>query len=78
LLEEIERQLHREPQQYMRGSLSKLQHTRNEQIESISSLYNKMKSLAPQIEEFSGIKLASPSEEIETLLALADENHARD
>jgi hypothetical protein len=36
-----------------------------------------MKSLAPQIEEFSGKKLLLPSEEIETLLALADENHAR-
>jgi hypothetical protein len=77
LIEEIERQLHREPQQYMRGSLSKLQPTRAEQIEAIRSLCRTMKSLAPQIEEFSGKNLLLPSEEIETLLALADEDHAR-
>jgi hypothetical protein len=78
LVEEIERQLHREPQQYIRGSLSKLQFTRKEQIESIRSLCSTMKSLAPQIEDFSGKTLALPSEEIETLLALAEEDHARD
>jgi hypothetical protein len=77
LIEEIQRQLHREPQQYMRGSLSKLQPTRAEQIESIRSLCSTMKSLAPQIEEFSGKNLLLPSQEIETLLALADEEHAR-
>ena len=78
LVEEIERQLHREPQQYIRGSLSKLQFTRKEQIESIRSLCSTMKSLAPQIEDFSGKTLALPSEEIDTLLALADQDHARD
>lgn len=72
LIEEIERQLHREPQQYLRGSLSKLQPTRKEQIESIRSLCSKMKSMTPQIEHFSGEILTLPSEEIETLLALAD------
>jgi hypothetical protein len=36
-----------------------------------------MKSLAPQIEQFSGTILSVPSEEIETLLALADEENAR-
>jgi hypothetical protein len=35
-----------------------------------------MKSLAPQIADFSGKTLALPSEEIETLLALADEDNA--
>jgi hypothetical protein len=77
LVEEIERQLHREPQQYLRGSASKLQPTRKEQIESIRFLCSKMKTLAPQIEDFSGKPLSLPSEEIETLLALADEDHAR-
>lgn len=77
LIEEIERQLHREPQQYIRGSLTTLQPTRVEQRESIHSLCRTMKSLAPQIEEFSGKNLLLPSEEIETLLALADEEHAR-
>jgi predicted nucleotidyltransferase len=76
LIEEIERQLHREPQQYRRGSLSILQHTRKEQIETVRSLCSKMKSLAPQIEQFSGIMLALPVEEIETLLSLAEEDHA--
>jgi hypothetical protein len=78
LIEEIERQLERTPQQYMRGSLSKLQPTRKEQIESIRSLCSKMKSLTPQIEQFSEIILSVPSEEIETLLALADEEDASD
>lgn len=77
LVEEIERQLHREPRQYLRGSLSTLQPTPKEQIESIRSLCSKMKTLAPQIEDFSGKPLVLPSEEIETLIALADEDHAR-
>lgn len=76
LVEEIERQLHRKPRQYIRGSLSTLQPTREEQIESLRSLCSKMKSLAPQIADFSGKTLALPSEEIETLLALADEDDA--
>jgi hypothetical protein len=77
LIEEIERQLHREPQQYRRGSLSKLQPTRKQQIESIRSLCSTMKSLTPQIEEFSGKMPALPSKEIETLLAFADGEYAR-
>jgi hypothetical protein len=78
LIEEVERQLHREPQQYKRGSLSTLQPTRNAQIESLRALYGKMESLAPQIEHFSGAVLARPAQEIETLLSLAEEDHARD
>jgi hypothetical protein len=76
LIEEIERQLHRQPQQYMRGSLSRLQITHDQQIETIRSLCNQMKSLAPKIMDFSGAILALPSEEIEGLLVLADEDHA--
>jgi predicted nucleotidyltransferase len=76
IVQEIERQLHGEPRQYARGSLSKLQPTREKQIESIRSLCIRMQALARQIEGFCGIRLALPLEEIETLLALVDEAHA--
>jgi predicted nucleotidyltransferase len=78
LAEEIERQLRGEPAEYIRGSLSQLQPTREKQIESVRSLCRTMQALTPQIEQFSGMTLASPWKEIETLLALANEEYARD
>lgn len=78
LVEEIQRQLRGEPSEYIRGSLTQLQHTRETQIESIHSLCRTMQALTPQMEQFSGVNLAPPQKEIETLLALADEEHARD
>lgn len=77
LIQEIERQLHGEPRKYTRGSLSRLQPTPEKQIESIRSLCGKMQALAPQIERFSGTRPVVPIREIETLLALADEEYAR-
>lgn len=77
-VEEIERQLRGEPSEYIRGSLTRLQPTREKQIESIRSLCRTMQALTPQIEQFSGVSLAPPQKEIETLLVLADEEHARD
>ena len=78
LVKEIQRQLHGEPSEYIRDSRTQLQPTREKQIESIRSLCRTMQVLTPQIEQFSGTTLALPLEEIETLLVLADEEHARD
>jgi predicted nucleotidyltransferase len=77
LIQEIERQLHGEPRKYIRGSLSQLQPTPEKQLESIRSLSRKMQTLASEIEHFSGTNPALPIKEIETLLALADEDYAR-
>lgn len=77
LIQEIERQLHGEPRKYSRGSLSQLQPTPEKQIELIRSLCRKMQALASEIEHFSGTNPALPIAEIETLLALADEEYAR-
>ena len=73
---DLERRLRREPWKYTRGSLSELQPTREKQIESIRSLCQKMQALAPQAEDFSGTALALPLEEIERLIAFADEEYA--
>ncbi|HET6822031.1 MAG TPA: nucleotidyltransferase domain-containing protein [Anaerolineales bacterium] len=78
LVEEIGRQLRREPSEYIRGSLTRLEPTPEKQIESIRSLCRTMQELTPQIEQFSGVTLAPPRKEIETLLVLASEEHARD
>ena len=73
LIEEIERQLHREPQHYMRGSLSKLQTTREKQIEALRELLLKMQKLHPALQDFTGSELAVPVTEIDFLLSLANE-----
>lgn len=78
LVEQIQRQLRGEPLEYMRGSLTQLQPTREKQIESIRSLCKTMQELTPQIEQFSRVTLAPPQKEIETLLVLASEEYARD
>lgn len=78
LVKEIERQLRGEPKEYIRGSLTRLQPTREKQLESIRSLCKTVQALTPQIEQFCGTTLVPPWKEIETLLALADEEYARD
>jgi hypothetical protein len=78
MVREIERHIRREPWNYVRGSLSRLQSTPEKQVESIRSLCQKMQTLAPQVEHFTGIVPALPMEEIEALLALADTKYARD
>lgn len=78
MVREIERHFRREPWNYIRGSLSRLQSTPEKQVGSIRSLCQKMQTLAPQVEHFTGILTAVPMEEIEALLALADTKYARD
>ena len=69
---EIKRRLNREPWKYTRGSLSKLQPSREKQIESIRHLCKTMLELKPRVEEFTGAQPATPLTEIETLLSLAN------
>jgi predicted nucleotidyltransferase len=69
---EIERRIDRRPPQYQRGSLSQLQSTPVQQITTIHQLCKGMQILAPRVEEFSGMYLALPVAEIESLLSLAD------
>ena len=69
LLYEIERRLNREPWRYTRGSLSKLQPTREKQLESIRELCNRMQGLKSRVTEFTGSEPATPSPEIEMLLS---------
>jgi len=69
---EIERRIDRRPPQYQRGSLSQLQSTPVQQIKTIHRLCKRMQSLAPRVEQFSGVALALPVPEIESLLSLAD------
>jgi len=69
---EIERRIDLRPWQYQPGSLSQLQSTPLQQIKSIHQLCKRMQTLAPRVEQFSGVNLALPTEEIESLLSLAD------
>ena len=72
LIYEIERRLNRESWQYTRGSLSKLKSTRENQLESIHELCNRMQELKSRVAEFTGSEPAMPSAEIELLLSLAN------
>ena len=72
LMHEIERLVKRESWKYTRGSLSKLQSTREKQLESIRELCNKMQGLKSRVAEFTGSEPAMPSAEIELLLSLAN------
>jgi Streptomycin adenylyltransferase len=80
LIREIERRMEGISwlQAHVRGSLSQLQPTREKQIEALRELISRMQKLHPAIEEFTGSELATPVTEIEVLLSLADESHARD
>lgn len=72
LIRDIERRLKREPWEYSRGSLSRLDETHEKQIESIRQLCQRSLQLNPQILEFTGSQLATPLSEIETLLSLVN------
>jgi predicted nucleotidyltransferase len=78
ILIECEWRISGEPLKYTRGSLNQLQPTPKKQIESIRFLCERMQALAPGIVHFCGQPLALPVEEIESLLALANEKYARD
>jgi hypothetical protein len=71
LLYEIERRLNREPWKYTRGSLSKLQATREKQLESVRELCNRLLELKTKVSEFIGSEPVTPTSEIETLFSLA-------
>lgn len=68
---EIERRMKREPWVYIRGSFSKLQPTREKQIESLKELCMRMQELQPKVAEFTGSQPLVPLAEIETLLSFA-------
>ena len=71
IVHEIERRMNRKPWSYTRGSLSKLQPTREKQLESIQKLCSRMQGLKSRFAEFTGSEPATPLTEIETLLSLA-------
>ena len=73
LVREIERQLGRQPQTFMRGSLSKLQPTREKQIEALRELVKGTQKLGSAITKFTGTEVTAPVEEIEFLFSLARE-----
>jgi predicted nucleotidyltransferase len=72
MVREIERRIERVPWQnaYVRGSLSKLQPTREKQIESLKQLCERMKELKPRVAEFTQSEPLMPIAEIETLFSL--------
>lgn len=70
LLREIERRLDRQPWSYVRSSLSKLQLTREKQLQSIRELCNRMLELKPRVSDFLGLEPLTPITEIERLLSL--------
>ena len=72
LIQETERRINREPWNYTRGSLSKLQPTREKQIESLKQLCHRMQELRPKVAEFTGSEPLMPLAEIEALLSFAD------
>jgi hypothetical protein len=73
LIHEIDRRLNGQPWSYTRGSLSQFQITRENQIESIYKLCEKMQELKPKVSEFIRSEPATPLSEIETLLSLANQ-----
>jgi predicted nucleotidyltransferase len=56
---------------YVRGSVSKFQPSRAQQIESLRQLCERMQALKPRAAEFTGVELSMPLTEFETLLSLA-------
>ena len=71
LMQETERRLNRKPWAYTRGSLSKLQPTREKQLESIRDLCSRMLELKARVSEFIGSEPLAPIAEIDRLLLLA-------
>jgi predicted nucleotidyltransferase len=80
LIREIERRMEGISwlQAYVRGSISPLQATREQQIQSLRELIMRMQKLHPALQEFTGSQLSAPVAEIEFLLSLTDESDASD
>jgi hypothetical protein len=74
LLREIERRIHQEPWKYTRGSLSSLQPGREEQLQTIKKLCNRMLEQKERVSEFIGSQPLTPTAEIEELLNLAQDS----
>ena len=79
LIRETERRIERLSweQMYTRGSISQLQPTREMQMAALRQLIRKMQDLKPNIRQFTEVELVDPIAEIELLLSLEDEKHAR-
>jgi hypothetical protein len=75
LLREIVRRLDRQPWSYVRSSLSKLQPTREKQLQSIQELCNRMLELKPRVSAFLGWEPLTPTTEIEGLLSLVHDTN---
>jgi predicted nucleotidyltransferase len=71
IVRDIERKLNGEPWQYHRGSRSQLQTTRENQIQSLHQLCQRMQDLQPKVTEFTGSNPLMPTTEIETLISFA-------
>jgi hypothetical protein len=72
MVRETERRIQRIPWQdaYVRGAVSKLQPTREKQIESLKQLCRRMQELKPRVAEFIGSEPFMPVTEIEILFSL--------
>jgi hypothetical protein len=73
LIREMERKVKGEPRTYTRGSLSQLQTTRKEQIESLKQLCERMRTLKPQVTAFTGSEPLIPLAEIELFFSFANQ-----
>jgi hypothetical protein len=72
IIQDIERRINRKPWSYTRGSLTQLQPTPEEQIETIRQICNRMQELQLKVSEFTESEPSMPLAEIETLLSLAN------
>jgi hypothetical protein len=73
IIHTIERQLDRQPWSYIHGSLSQLQATRENQIQSITILCKKMQKLQLRVAEYTESELSLPLDEINKLLSIANQ-----
>lgn len=72
IIHDIERRMDGKSWSYIRGSFSKLQPTRENQIESIIELTNRMLELKIKVSNFIESEPATPKSEIDYLLSAAD------
>ena len=76
IVSDIARKLNGEPWAYHRGSLSQLQTTAENQIESLKRLCLQMQELLPKVAEFTGSNPSMPTTEIETLFSFVNETQS--
>lgn len=73
LIRDIEQKLNGESWNYIRGSLSQLQATRESQLQSLKDLCNQMKELKPAVTQFTGTEPLTPLAEIEILSSFVND-----